>query len=237
MGVRERMPPAEPLSARSAGLLAGLAVALAALTALVASGALTRVDQFGIDHFMPWFVPGNPGRVESTINSFWRPFRLHTANGAKLLDLWTYPCSVVVSGVIMVVAFVLLRRRLGAAAALAPAAVWVVGNAIEVLGKDVITRPTLYGVANGARVAVIPYFHSFPSGHMMRGVIVAYTVFLLWSRAKWWATVWVVLVAPALVVTAAHTPSDVVGGALLGVILLIPTHAVVRGARMEHVTG
>jgi membrane-associated phospholipid phosphatase len=237
MGVRERMAAAEPLSRRSVGALAVLVAALVALTALVATGALTRLDQFSVDHFMPWLVPGNPGKVDSAFTSFWRPFRLHTANADKLLDVWTYPCSVLISGSVMVVAFVLLRRRLGVVAALAPAAAWLVGNAIEVLGKDTVTRPVLYGTADGLRVAAVAYHDSFPSGHMMRGVLVAYTVGLLWRRARPWAIAWAALVAPALVVTSAHTPSDVLGGALIGLILLVPVHAVVAGARMEHVRG
>ena len=53
---------------------------------------------------------------------------------------------------------------------------------------------------------------------------------LVWSRAKRWAVLWAVLVGPALVLQAAHTITDVVGGALVGLILLVPVFAIVRAA-------
>ena len=65
---------------------------------------------------------------------------------------------------------------------------------------------------------------------MMRGVLVAGAVVLVWTRATRLAVVWVVLVAPALVLQAAHTITDVVGGALVGLILLVPVFAIVRPA-------
>ena len=77
------------------------------------------------------------------------------------------------------------------------------------------------------------YDDSFASGHMMRGLIVAYTLTLLWSRASPWVWIWAALVGPALVLESAHTPSDVVGGALIGLLVLVPVHAVVEQARRE----
>ena len=57
---------------------------------------------------------------------------------------------------------------------------------------------------------------SFPSGHMMRGVIVAFAIGLMFTRSWKWAALWAVLVGPALVLQSAHTVTDVVGGALVG---------------------
>jgi membrane-associated phospholipid phosphatase len=68
---------------------------------------------------------------------------------------------------------------------------------------------------------------------MMRGIVVAYTLTLLWRGASPWVWIWAALVGPSLVLVAAHTPSDVIGGALLGLLLLVPVHAVVRQARLE----
>jgi membrane-associated phospholipid phosphatase len=211
---------------RTRGLLAALSGALVLLTALVVVGALTSLDQFSLDHLMPWLVPDSPPSSSSA--GFYRPFTLHSATAIKLLDLWTYPCSVLISGVIVAGASVVLWRRLGVLAGLAPAAAWVIGNAIEVAGKHVIVRPALYGTANGLRVHVTAFDDSFPSGHMMRGVLVAGAVVLVWRRATPWAVIWAVLVGPALVLQAAHTITDVVGGALVGLILLVPVFAIVR---------
>jgi membrane-associated phospholipid phosphatase len=211
---------------RLRALLAALALAFVALTALVAVGALTRLDQFSLDHLMPWLAPGES--AGSSVAGFYRPFTLHTTTAVKLLALWTYPCSVLVSGVVIVCASLLLWRRLGPVEALVLPAAWAIGNAIEVAGKGLLVRPALYGTANGARVHVTAFDDSFPSGHMMRGVLVAGAVVLVWSRASRWAVVWAVLVAPALVLQAAHTITDVVGGALVGLILLVPVFAIVR---------
>jgi membrane-associated phospholipid phosphatase len=206
--------------------LAALGGALVLVTVLVVSGVLTSLDQFSLDHLMPWLVPGSP--AGSATAGFYRPFTLHSATAIKILDLWTYPCSVLVSGAIVGAVSVLLWRRLGTVAALAPAAAWVIGNAIEVVGKGVIVRPALYGTANGARIHVTAFDDSFPSGHMIRGVLVAGALTLAWKRANPWVLLWVLLVGPALVFQAAHTITDVLGGALVGVILLIPVFAIVR---------
>jgi len=228
----ERIASVAPISSRERGLAIGLAAALAAVSIGVVLGAFTRFDQYFVDHAMPWLVPGDSGHGGHA--GLWRPFKWHTPNGLKILDVLTYPCSVLISGLIVVIAALVLWRRLGPFAALAPAAAWVVGNAIEVFLKGTLVRPALYGWVGQDRVHVAAFDDSFASGHMLRGIIVAYTLTLLWSGFSPVIWVWVALVAPALVITSAHTPSDVIGGALIGLLLLLPVHAVVRQARREH---
>ncbi len=128
----------------------------------------------------------------------------------------------------MISAAVVLWRRYGPVVALAPAAAWMIGNAIEVIGKGTITRPPLYGEAYGAPVHIEAFDDSFPSGHMMRGVIVAFTIGLIFTRSWKWAAVWAALVGPALVLQAAHTTTDVIGGALVGLILLVAMLSLLR---------
>ena len=212
-------------------MLGALVAALVVVSVLVAAGAFTRFDQFFLDHFMPWLVPGNS--APKGHSGFYQPFRLHSSNWLKLLDLLTYPCSLLISGLIVVAAAAILWRPLGPVAALAPAGAWVAGNAIEVLLKETVVRPAVYGVAGGVRTHVVAFDDSFASGHMMRGIIVAYTLTLLWSGASPWVWVWAAAVAPALVVGASHTPSDVIGGALIGLLVLVPVRAVVEQARRE----
>ncbi len=220
---------------RARALLAGLAAALAVLTVLVAGGVLTRLDQFSLDHLMPWLVPGASGGEDPA--GFYRPFTLHSPTAIKVLDTWTYPCSVVISGLVVVWATVVLWRRVGPIAALAPAAAWCIGNAIEEIGKHVIFRPALYADGPGGRMHVASFDDSFPSGHMMRGLLVAGLIVLLWRRAAIWAVLWVLLVGPALVLQSAHTPTDVVGGAIVGLILLVPIFALVLPSRAGAAPG
>ena len=68
---------------------------------------------------------------------------------------------------------------------------------------------------------------------MTRGVVVAWAVALVWRRATPWLVVWAALVGPALVLSSAHTITDVVGGALVGLLAVVAVHplAVARVAR------
>ena len=240
------MPAREPVRAAAAArrepvALAALVVALAALSALVAAGAPTRLDQFAVDHLMPWLRPS--AHAPDLIVGLYRPFALPSPNWTKVLDLWTYPCSVLISGLVVAYAAVRLWRPYGPLVALAPAAAWVVGNGLEVLGKHTITRPALYRQVGPVRVHVAAFDDSFPSGHMMRGLVVAFTVALLWPRATRAVAAWVLLVAVALVVAGDHTPTDVGGGLLVGLVLLTclavasPTLAVPAAGRGPSAAG
>jgi membrane-associated phospholipid phosphatase len=115
--------------------------------------------------------------------------------------------------------------------ALLPAAAWVVGNGIEVIGKGTIVRPALYGGAG--RIHIVGFDTSFPSGHMIRGIVVAFAISLIFPRMLRWAAFWAVLVAPALVLQAAHTVSDVIGGILVGLILVVLAIGVLREEGVE----
>jgi membrane-associated phospholipid phosphatase len=232
--IRELGPVARP-SRRGATLLAGLAVALAVLAVLVVSGTLTTIDQFSVDHLMPWLVPKSDRGLSPA--GFYRPFSLDTPTLNKVLDLWTYPCSVLISLLVVTLTGYLLLQRLGPVAALAPAAAWLVGDCVEVLGKGVLTRPTLHYTLNGVRTDVPPFDDSFPSGHMMRGVIVAFAIAVVWPRAMRWVVLWAALVGPALVLQSAHTISDVVGGALVGLIMVTAVYPLVAAARSPAAAG
>jgi membrane-associated phospholipid phosphatase len=221
VALRDGLTAAAPPPHRLA-LLGGLAGALALLTALVQAGALTAVDQFSADRLMPWLVPGNSSGLSA--ESFYRPFPLSAPAAIKLLDLWTYPCSVSVSAIVVICAGAVLWQRRGLVAGLAPVAAWLIANGIEVVGKGVLTKPDIFGVANGQRVHVVAYDQSFPSGHMTRGVVVAWALGLVWTRAAPWLGVWAALVAPALVFSSAHTITDVIGGALVGSITVVAVH-------------
>jgi membrane-associated phospholipid phosphatase len=233
VGLRDRITAAGPPPHRLA-LLGGLTAGLAVLSALVQAGVLSTIDQFSVDHLMPWLIVGSPSSVNA--EGFYRPFPLHSPNAIKLLDLWTYPCAVAVSGLIVIGTGAILWRRHGPAVGLAPTVAWLLANAIEVFGKGVLTKPAVYGMNYGDRLHVVPYDDSFPSGHMTRGVVVVWALALVWRRATPWLVVWVGLVGPALVLSSAHTISDVVGGALVGLLAVVAVHPLAV-ARVERAPG
>ena len=119
---------------------------------------------------------------------------------------------------------------------LAWAGAWVAGNAIEVIGKGVLARPDLFGTDDaGLRIHVSVFDQSYPSGHAIRCVLVAGALLLLLQRPSRAVLVWeprrvvptyAVLVFPALVLSAAHVITDVVGGALIGMLVALLALAV-----------
>src|SRR5690242_16654475 len=113
--------------------LAVVAAALAAFTGLVLAGALTHIDDWAIDHVMPGLDPHSDVSIVSG-TGLWRPFALHAPWWVKLLDVYLYPASLLVSGAIAVASCTLLARR----GARIPAAVWLAAwlgaNALELVG-------------------------------------------------------------------------------------------------------
>jgi membrane-associated phospholipid phosphatase len=203
------------VSRRSGALLAA---AFALLAVLVAAGAFTHLDQWAIDHLMPGakFRPHErpPGILESLVplyGSHW-----HGGWGIAV-NLVTLPGAFLVSFLI-----VLACSRTLAVALLA--AVFV-----EVLCKEVLERPALHSGA----VHIVAFDTSFPSGHTLRAVIVAAAVALAWPRLRVLALAWLVAVLLLLELTGWHTPTDIVGGLLLGGLALLCARAAgaLRGRR------
>jgi undecaprenyl-diphosphatase len=98
---------------------------------------------------------------------------------------------------------------------------------IPVLAGEVIKliagrgRPFVGGQANAFNFA--PFngteaYASFPSGHAITAFALAFAVSALWPRARVVMVVYAVLIAISRLVLLAHHPSDVVAGALVGVI-------------------
>ena len=218
MTVSEQLGALAP-SRKVSAALAGLVAAFCVLATLVVAGAFTRLDQFAVDHVMIPFTPSVAS--DHGYAGLFRPFTANTPTTARVLDVLTYPCSVLVSLLVVTCATFSLRRRFGWVVALAPAAAWILGNAIEVVGKGVLTRPHLYISSRGARVLIPGYDDSFPSGHMIRCAVVGAAIVLLWRRAAPWVLAWAAFVGPALVVQDSHVITDVVGGALVGAMLLL----------------
>ena len=69
--------------------------------------------------------------------------------------------------------------------------------------------------------------HSFPSGHAARAALIA-TLALLWSPIAigLMLALWAFLVSLARIAMGVHYPSDVLAGALLGLIFGVATHLI-----------
>jgi membrane-associated phospholipid phosphatase len=102
------------------------------------------------------------------------------------------------------------------------ATAWIAENAIEVLDKTVISRPGLEAAGPGV------FDQSFPSGHAIRAVVVVALLGLVWPRTAWPAGCWAFTVLVALTVSGAHTPSEVAGGLLIGLMLAVVVHRSTR---------
>ncbi len=88
---------------------------------------------------------------------------------------------------------------------------WVVGRG----------RPFVGGEANAfnfSHFAGTEAYASFPSGHAITSFALALAVSAVWPRARAAMIVYAVLIAISRLVLLAHHPSDVVAGALIGVI-------------------
>jgi membrane-associated phospholipid phosphatase len=88
---------------------------------------------------------------------------------------------------------------------------WIVGRG----------RPFVGGEAdafNFSHFAGTEAYASFPSGHAVTSFALAFAVSAVWPRARIAMILYAVLIAATRLVLLAHHPSDVVAGALVGVI-------------------
>jgi len=157
---------------RSTALLSG---AFAGLAVLVAVGSFTRFDQWTIDHLMPGasFHHVQGGLVDGLVpllHSRWDSLYDVAAN------IVTLPASFLIA---LAIAFA-CSRAIGIAL--------VAAVAVEVLCKELLTRPALHD----GSYHITAYDSSFPSGHALRTVIVAAAVAWAWPRAGRVAAAWAI---------------------------------------------
>jgi membrane-associated phospholipid phosphatase len=216
------------VSPRSAALV--VAAAYAALTALVAAGAISGLDRWSVEHLMPAadFRRGERPFVDALVpllHQRWTPALAAVAN------VVTLPAGAVVSLLVLTACSIVLRRRGRQAEALAWPALWVAGNAVELLCKSVVARPALY---DGA-LHIAAFDSSLPSGHALRAVLVAGAVAAVWPRGYALLAVWALASIVLLQAAGWHTPTDLAAGVLLGALGLLGARAAgalrCRGAR------
>jgi membrane-associated phospholipid phosphatase len=195
------------LAPRRPRVAAAGAVLAVAITAAVAAGAFTWLDQFAVTHLMPWLRPRRHPAV--TFASLALP-NVHGRPLAVAAQLWTYPASVVPSAMLVLLSV----RRLPRSAAVRWCVLWVAANAIEVAGKATVHRPHLVK----GHLHAVSFDQSLPSGHTLRSLLLAAVVAAGW-RGGGAAWAWAAGVLFALVLIGAHTPSDVLAGIAVAVAL------------------
>jgi membrane-associated phospholipid phosphatase len=154
--------------------------------------------------------------------SLW-PIRILTDFGKSAYVLW------VLAGLLVVIALTLPALRgqarslllgLGTRlqfiflAVLVPSLIgevlkWVIGRGRPFVGDNVF---------NFRHFGGSEAFASFPSGHTNTAFALAFAVSALWPKARPWMLAYAVAIALSRLVLLAHHTSDVVAGALLGVI-------------------
>jgi len=153
------------------------------------------------------------------------PVRILTDFGKSAYVLWTLTA-------IMIVIALMLPRLSG----LARSVLIGLGTRMQfvflavllpVLAGEVIKgmvgrgRPFVGGVADPFNFLVFSWkeaYSSFPSGHATTAFALAYAVSSVWPGARSAMIVYALLIAGSRLVLLAHHPSDVVAGALMGVI-------------------
>jgi membrane-associated phospholipid phosphatase len=193
------------VSRGSAVILSG---AYAALAVLFAVGAFRGVDQWAVDHLMPGseFRSGDSGLFDALVPLL----HSHWDNGyAIAANLVTLPASFVISFALAA----LLSRRLAVAL--------VAAVAVELLCKTVVAGPALFHGASH----IVAFDSSFPSGHTLRTVILAGAVALRWPQLRALAAAWAVAGIVLLELAGWHTPTDIAGGVVLGLLGLLGARA------------
>jgi undecaprenyl-diphosphatase len=88
---------------------------------------------------------------------------------------------------------------------------WIVGRGRPFVGGEA-------DVFNFVHFAGTEAYASFPSGHAIASFALAFAVAALWPRARIAMIMYAALIAISRLVLLAHHPSDVVAGALIGVV-------------------
>jgi membrane-associated phospholipid phosphatase len=177
------------------------AAAFAALAGLVAAGVFSELDQWAVDHAMPG---ASFTRVSTSLLTDVIPLyhvRWHSP-WSVAVNLVTLPASFLLSVVIVAA----LSRRLGLAL--------VACVVVEVICKETLTRPALHH--GGLHVG--PFDSSFPSGHALRTVLIAVAVATAWPKLRSVAAAWGAASVVLLLLAGWHTPSDLIGGLVLGLL-------------------
>jgi membrane-associated phospholipid phosphatase len=192
---------------RLRSVAAACAAAFGALAGLVASGALNGLDQWCVDHAMPFGggSSASPTVVESVVpllHAEFHPF------GAAVAQVVTLPGQVVISSLLVLAAAWKLRNALWIAA-------WLFAVAAELVFRHALMRPELH--RDG--VHLVAFDTSWPSGHALRSALVVAALAAAWPALRIPLALWLVAVAVLLELAGFHTPTDIAGGLILAAVV------------------
>jgi membrane-associated phospholipid phosphatase len=198
------------------------------LTGLVASGATTGLDQWAVDHAMPF--AGAPGAPPTTLEALapliHAPF--HPV-GVAVAQVVTLPGQALVSLLLVLVAARRLWSRSRREAAICWTAAWLAAVAVELVFRHTLTRPALY--RHG--VHLVAFDMSWPSGHALRCAIVAGALATAWPRLRIPLGIWLAAVVVLLELAGFHTPTDLIGGLLLATVAVAGAVALERSGQLR----
>ena len=205
--------PSHSLRATAARYWARRMLLLTALSAVVIAVLMVALDATEIG----WMPPRGTAAL-------W-PVRIITDFGKSAYVLWTLA--------LLLLALVLIAAKLGAwrrvvllslatrvqflfLAVLLPV---LVGDLLKgIIGRG---RPFVGGEANAFNFSHWSWseaYSSLPSGHATTAFALAFAVSALWPRTTAWMFGYAIAIAVSRLVLLAHHPSDVVAGALTGII-------------------
>lgn len=206
-------PVSHPQSGEAARKLQRHASLLMALGAVAAAALMFGFDALEISLMPPRGAPG-----------LW-PVRILTDFGKAANVLWS------VAALLLMVALVAPRLQGGSRSRLLRFGTELqfifLAVLVPILAGEVIKwivgrgRPFVGGEANAfnfSHFAGTEAYASFPSAHAIIGAALAFAVSALWPRARVAMTVYALLIIASRLVLLAHHPSDVVAGALIGVV-------------------
>ena len=189
-----------------------------ALLLIVIFGAAIVVLMVAVD---AWEISLMPPRGTA---SLW-PVRIYTDFGKAALVLWA------LAAMMFAVAIISPRLQGGPRSLLLKFGTHLefvfFAVLVSVLAGEVIKwivgrgRPFVGGKANAfnfSHFAGTEAYASFPSAHAITSFALAFAVSAVWPRARIPMILYAVLIAGSRLVLLAHHPSDVVGGAVLGLI-------------------
>jgi membrane-associated phospholipid phosphatase len=206
-------PPSHARRAEAARRLARRVVLLTALVAATIIVLMVAVDVPEIELMPPRGAPG-----------LW-PVRILTDLGKAALVLWLLAAALFAVAIVAARLNGIARSRwlgLGTRLQFVFFAVLVpvlFGEVIKwIVGRG---RPFVGGKANAfnfEHFAGIDAYASFPSAHSITSFALAFAVAAVWPQARLPMAVYAILIAMSRLVLLAHHPSDVVAGALVGVV-------------------
>ena len=173
------------------------AVSFVVLAVLVEVTDFDRLNQFAVDHLQPFAS----GKGHPRLNS--------------LAELVVSPGGPGFSALLIGIAALLLLAQRRPRAAFAWPATLVAALVIEVVCKLVINQHRS-GIWHGFGFT---FDSSFPSGHMLRAILVAGAAAAVWPWLRGPLILWCVAVAGCLLVSGWHLPTDIAGGILAGLAL------------------